>query len=116
MFFQIMSGIFKTAFDCNQNRENFDGKFDCSGFVEYCYNQNGKSNVPHNSSEIWKKGLEGNGSIGDIACWNGHVGICDGNGNVIHSYHDGHLIVAHTIKQVSDPKWNGPLKGYRRFS
>ena len=115
MFFQIMSGIFETAFKCYKKKEDFDGKFDCSGFVQFCYNQNGINNVPHSSSEIWNKGSPGDGSIGDIACWNGHVGICDGKGNVIHSYHDGHLIVAHTIKQVSDKKWNGPLKGYRRF-
>ena len=28
------------------------GEFDCSGFVVYCYNQNGINNVPHSSSEI----------------------------------------------------------------
>ena len=113
MFFQIMSGIFETAFKCYKKKEDFDGKFDCSGFVQFCYNQNGINNVPHSSSLIWQNGSPGDGSIGDIACWNGHVGICDGKGNVIHSYHDGHLIVPHTIAQVS--KWNGTLKGYRRF-
>ena len=109
-----MSDIFATALYCNQHRKDFDGKFDCSGFVQYCYNQNGKQ-CPRSSSLIWQNGSEGDGSIGDIACWNGHVGICDGKGNVIHSYHDGHLIVAHSIAQVSQPKWNGPFKGYRRF-
>ena len=108
-----MSDILKTALECNRDRENFDGKFDCSGFVKYCYEKNGKNNVPHSSSEIWKKGQPGDGSAGDIACWQGHVGICDGNGNVIHSYHDGHLIVAHEISKIN--KWNGNLKGYRRF-
>ena len=108
-----MSNIFKTAFDCNKDRKNFDGKFDCSGFVKYCYEKNGINNVPHSSSEIWKKGQAGDGRAGDIICWNGHVGICDGIGNVIHSYHDGHLVVAHPISQIN--KWNGPLKGYRRF-
>ena len=115
MLFQIMSGIFETALNCYKNNKDYNGKFDCSGFVKFCYNQNGINNVPHSSSAIWQNGSPGDGSIGDIACWNGHVGICDGKGNVIHSYHDGHLIVAHTIKQVSDKKWNGPLKGYRRF-
>ena len=109
-----MSDIFATAFYCNQHREDFDGKFDCSAFVQYCYNQNGKQ-CPRTSSLIWQNGSQGDGSIGDIACWNGHVGICDGKGNVIHSYHKGHLIVAHSIEQVSQPDWNGPLKGYRRF-
>ena len=110
-----MSKIFEKAFYCNQKREEFDGKFDCSGFVKYCYDKNGIKNVPHSSSEIWNNGKPGDGSIGDIACWNGHVGICDGKGNVIHSYHNGKLIVAHTIAQVSQSSWNGPLKGYRRF-
>ena len=110
-----MSGIFTTAFLCNQKRDKFDGKFDCSGFVKYCYSENGIKNVPSSSKAIWENGKPGDGSAGDIACWEGHVGICDGMGNVIHSYHDGHLIVAHTIKQVSQPKWSGTLKGYRRF-
>ena len=72
--------------------------------------------MPHSSSSIWNKGSKGNGSAGDIACWDGHVGTCDGKGNVIHSYYDDkHLIVSHTIKQVSQPKWIGNLKGYKRF-
>ena len=37
-----MGDVFKTAFDCNMNRDQFDGKFDCSAFVQYCYSQNGK--------------------------------------------------------------------------
>ena len=108
-----MGDVFKTAFDCNMNRDQFDGKFDCSAFVQYCYSQNGKS-VPRSSAQIWNQGQPGDGSIGDIACWDGHVGICDGQGNVIHSYHAGHLIVCHPIANVS--KWDKrPLKGYRRF-
>ena len=75
--------------------------------------KNGKNNVPHSSSDIWKNGLPGDGSAGDIACWNGHVGICDGSGNVIHCYYDNRIIVAHPISQIN--QWNGPLKGYRRF-
>ena len=108
-----MSDIFATAFYCNENRKDYDGKFDCSGFVKFCYEQNGKKNVPHSSSLIWNNGSQGDGSIGDIACWKGHVGICDGKGNVIHSYHDNHVIVAHSIAEVS--QYNGPLRGYRRF-
>ncbi len=110
-----MSGIYATALNCYNNSNDYNGKFDCSGFVVYCYKQNNINNVPHSSSQIWKTGLNGDGSAGDIACWNGHVGICDGQGNVIHSYHADHSIVAHTIEQVSHPKWNGPLLGYRRF-
>ena len=110
-----MIGIVETALYCLKNNKNYDGKFDCSDFVKYCYNQNGKYNVPRTSSQMWQQGSKGDGSAGDIACWNGHVGICVGNGSVIHSYHDGHLIVSNTIAEVSQPKWNGPLKGYVRF-
>ena len=110
-----MSGIATTAYNCYNNKANFNGKYDCSGFVKYCYEQNGIKNVPHSSSSIWNYGKEGNGSPGDIACWAGHVGICVGNGNVIHSYHDNQEIVLHSIDQVSQPKWSGNLKGYRRF-
>ena len=110
-----MSGIALTAINCYNNKANFNGKFDCSGFVKYCYAQNDKPNVPHSSSLIWSNGEVGNGSPGDIACWAGHVGICVGNGNVIHSYHNNHEIVLHSIETVSQPKWSGKLKGYRRF-
>jgi cell wall-associated NlpC family hydrolase len=110
-----MSGILATALYCYKHKKDYDGKFDCSGFVKYCYSENGIKNVPSSSKAIWENGKPGDGSAGDIACWEGHDGICDGMGNVIHSYHDGHLIVAHTIKQVSQPKWSGTLKGYRRF-
>lgn len=90
------------------------GEFDCSGFVVYCYNQNGINNVPHSSSEIQSKGNPGNGSSGDIVCWNGHVGICDGSGNVIHSYNNNHQIRKDSIANVS--KWDKrEVKGYRRF-
>ena len=90
------------------------GEFDCSGFVVYCYKQNGINNVPHSSSEIWSKGSAGDGSAGDIVCWNGHVGICDGNGNVIHSYNANHNIRKDSISKVS--QWdNRTVKGYRRF-
>jgi len=90
------------------------GKYDCSGFVVYCYQLNGKNNVPHSSSMIWKNGSQGDGSAGDIVCWDGHVGICDGNGNVIHSYNSHHNIRKDPISKVS--QWDKrTVKGYRRF-
>jgi len=89
------------------------GKWDCSGFASHVYSLHGIS-VPHSSSEIWSKGQNGNGSAGDIVCWNGHVGICDGNGNVIHSYNSNHNIRKDSIANVS--KWDKrEVKGYRRF-
>ena len=96
-----MSNIYQTALNCLNDKEKnkkYDGKFDCSGFVVYCYSQNNKTNVPHSSAEIWKKGSDGNSTTaGDIVCWNGHVGISDGKGNVIHSYHDDHRICINSM-------------------
>ena len=110
-----MSDIYQTALNClNDEKKSYDGKFDCSGFVVYCYNQNKKTNVPHSSAQIWKQGSNGNGSAGDIACWDGHVGISDGKGNVIHSYHGDHRICRNSIEEVS--KWDKrDFKGYKRF-
>ena len=89
------------------------GTWDCSEFVSHVYSLHGIS-VPHSSSQIWSQGQNGNGSAGDIVCWNGHVGICDGNGNVIHSYNDNKNIRKDSIANVS--KWDKrEVKGYRRF-
>ncbi len=106
-----MSGILSTA-------ENLigkeTGKFDCSGFVIHCYQQNGKNNVPHSSAQIWTNGAVGDGSAGDIVCWDGHVGICDGNGNVIHSYNSNRNIRKDPISKVTS--WDKrEVEGYRRF-
>lgn len=105
-----MSDISDTAEDLIGRKT---GAFDCSGFVAYCYAQNG-INIPHSSYQIWARGLEGDGSAGDIVCWDGHVGICDGYGNVIHSYNSSHNIRKDPISKVS--QWDGRyVKGYRRF-
>ena len=109
-----MSDIYQTALDCYNDEENqYDGKYDCSGFVAYCYGKKGKT-VPHSSAGIWNQGSNGDGSAGDIACWDGHVGITDGRGNVIHSYHDDHSICKDSISDVSE--WDKrTFKGYKRF-
>ena len=44
-----MSEIYKTALNCLNDKDKktkYDGKYDCSGFVVFCYNQNQKTNVP----------------------------------------------------------------------
>ena len=106
-----MSDILDTAEDLIGRKT---GVFDCSGFVSYCYEENGIYNVPHSSYQIWANGSEGDGSAGDIVCWDGHVGICDGYGNVIHSYNSNHNIRKDSIRQVS--QWDRrPVKGFRRF-
>ncbi len=108
-----MTKVLAAAAICGKLRAQYNGVFDCSGFVKFCYSKAGNNDVPHSSKLIWENGEEGDGSAGDIACWAGHVGICDGQGNVIHSYHDDHRIVINSIEDVSN--WNGDLLGYRRF-
>ena len=91
-----------------------EGGFDCSGFVYYCHNQHGY-NTPRTSSEIYNGGSKGDGSAGDVVCWNGHVGICDGKGNVIHAYGTKNgKVRTDSIADVS--KWDKrEVKGYRRY-
>ena len=89
------------------------GKYDCSGFTQYVYSLHGKS-IPRTSGEQYNQGTKSDGSAGDIVCWSGHVGICDGQGNVIHSYNANHNIRKDPISKVS--KWDGrTVKGYVKF-
>ena len=105
-----MSAIADTAESCIGK---FTGKWDSSGFVAYCYKQHGKT-IPHSSAQIWAQGKAANGARGDIVCWEGHCGICDGTGNVIHSYNANHNIRKDAISNVSS--WDKrTVKGYRKF-
>ena len=89
------------------------GQYDCSGFTQYVYSLHGKS-IPRTSGEQYNKGTKSNGAAGDIVCWSGHVGICDGNGNVIHSYNANHNIRKDSIANVS--KWDKrQVLGYVTF-
>ena len=74
---------------------------DCSKFVQNCYAAHGIK-IPRSSGQIYNQGNPSNGSRGDIVCWNGHVGICDGNGNVIHAYNSDYKVSKDSISQVSD--------------
>ena len=88
--------------------------FDCSGFVQYVLKQHGIS-VPHSSDSIYKGGKNGSGAAGDVVCWSGHCGICDGAGNVIHAYGTKNGKVK--INAISDvSRWdNRKVLGYRRY-
>ena len=89
------------------------GTYDCSAFTQHVYSLHGKS-IPRTSGEQFKKGNKSTGAAGDIVCWSGHVGICDGNGNVIHSYNANHNIRKDPISKVS--KWDGrEVLGYVTF-
>ena len=105
-----MSGIAATA-ESLIGKET--GSYDCSAFTQHVYSLHGKS-IPRTSGEQYKKGTASNGAAGDIVCWSGHVGICDGNGNVIHSYNANHNIRKDPISKVS--KWDGrEVLGYVTF-
>ena len=83
---------------------------DCSKFVQDCYKAH-EIFIPRNSDAIFNQGRQSNGSRGDIVCWNGHVGICDGNGNVIHCYRKDNKVYIDPISNVSS--WDGKsVKGY----
>ncbi len=89
------------------------GKYDCSGFTQHVYSVHGKS-IPRTSGEQYKQGTKSTGVAGDIVCWKDHVGICDGKGNVIHSYNKNHNIRKDPISSVS--KWDGrTVLGYVKF-
>ncbi len=105
-----MADIANFAYNCIGK---MTGSFDCSGFTQFCYMKFGKS-IPRYSGDQWNQGIKSNGGAGDIVCWNGHVGICDGTGYVIHSYNSNHNIRRDPISSVSS--WDGrSVLGYVRF-
>ena len=105
-----MSDIAQTAADLIGKQT---GTWDCSGFTQHCYSVHGKS-IPRTSGDQYSQGTASNGGAGDIVCWKGHVGICDGNGNVIHSYNANHNIRKDKISDVS--RWDKrEVLGYVKF-
>ena len=93
----VSSDILQTAEDLIGKET---GRWDCSGFTQYVYSVNGKA-IPRTSGEQCRQGTVSDGRAGDIVCWNGHVGISDGKGNVIHSYNSNHNIKRNKIEDVS---------------
>ena len=61
--------------------------FDCSGLTQWCHKQVG-INIPRTSSEQRSGGKnisKANAKSGDIVCFEGHVGLYVGNGQMIHA-------------------------------
>ena len=117
ILFSILFLAVSVSADILQTAEDLIGKetgtWDCSGFTQHVYSVNGIT-IPRTSGEQYSQGAESTGAAGDIVCWKGHVGICDGQGNVIHSYNANHNIRKDKISDVS--KWDGrEVLGYVKF-
>lgn len=73
--------------------------FDCSGLVQYCYQQAGIS-IPRTSGEILANGTVTNDpQPGDICWWSGHVGIYVGDGQYIDAEQDGTVVQIRDLSQ-----------------
>ena len=92
-------------------------KFDCSGLVQWCHAQINVT-VPRTSGEQYSQGSAATGAKGDLVFFKkqgkiNHVGICDGNGNMINAQNSGVKKVK--ISSVT-PSWNmGDNCGYKTF-
>lgn len=92
-------------------------KFDCSGLVQWCHAQINVT-VPRTSGEQYSQGSAATGAKGDLVFFKkqgkiNHVGICDGNGNMINAQNSG-------VKKVKisnvKPNWGmGDNCGYKKF-
>lgn len=68
---------------------------DCSGFVLSVYDHFG-IDLCHDADAMRRYGVSvslGGASLGDLVCYNGHVGIYVGGGRVVHAYNEGAGIV-----------------------
>ena len=92
-------------------------KFDCSGFVQWCHSQIGIS-VPRTFQQQYDKGSSANGEKSSLVFFKkdgkiNHVGICDGDGNMINAQNS--WVKKVKISSVK-PNWGmGDNAGYRTF-
>ena len=89
--------------------------FDCSGLVFYCLD--GK--IKRKSCEQFKGGQPGDGSPGDLVFFGdpgkdvSHVGVCLGNGEMIHAPEEGKVVCQK--RYIDNPYFKPRIKGYRRY-
>ncbi|MDD8049354.1 MAG: NlpC/P60 family protein [Thomasclavelia sp.] len=78
--------------------------FDCSGFTQWVYAQNGIS-IPRTSGEQRASAKTvvpvSEAEVGDILWRNGHVGIYIGNGQYIHAPHTGDVVKVSSLSSSS---------------
>ena len=92
-------------------------EFDCSGFVYWCHAQIGIT-VPRTSSEQYDQGSDATGEKGSLVFFKkdgkiNHVGICDGDGNMINAQNSGVKKVS--ISSVKSNWGMGEKCGYKKF-
>ena len=91
-------------------------EFDCSGLAYYCHG----SSIPINSEGQYAGGRPGTGAPGDLVFFsidgNGvnHVGICIGNGQMIHAPNSHSVVRIETYEGNS--YWQPKLVGFRRYA
>lgn len=88
------------------------GGFDCSGFIQYAFAQNGES-IPRTVSQMWNAGsYVSSPSTGDIVFFEtrtgpSHAGIYVGNNQFIHAGSSTGV----TISSLSNPYWSSNYMG-----
>lgn len=88
--------------------------FDCSGLTQWCHKQVG-INIPRTSSQqrgAGKKISKQNAQLGDIVCFNGHVGLYAGNGKMIHAPNSKKPV---QYDNCFSGYWGKKLLGIRRY-
>ncbi|EAY15622.1 Clan CA, family C40, NlpC/P60 superfamily cysteine peptidase [Trichomonas vaginalis G3] len=90
---------------------NGPSQFDCSGLVKFCHNACGINNIARVAADQARGGRQGSGAAGDVAYYGWpayHVGVCCGDGGMIHAPKPGDV-----VKYLAF-KWWAP-SGYRRY-
>ncbi|SDO37763.1 C40 family peptidase [Alkalicoccus daliensis] len=90
--------------------------FDCSGFIQYAFAQNGQS-IPRTVSQMWNAGSHvSSPSVGDLVFFEtrtgpSHAGIYVGNNQFVHSGSSTGV----TISNMSNPYWSSNYMGAKRL-